>query len=137
MIKTMYRVTPGEVVALVRWRRRISLRAMARTLHLLPEELRRMEKGEEPMPFSTLGKLHGREQYQKLGTPDTLAIEVGGRKRGLILMGEWAWLLRKRRGLTVPELASALGVSKQTILNREAGRRNARPNITALLRPED
>ena len=45
---------------------------------------------------------------------------------------EIAFILRKRRKLKVNELAKLLKVSKQTILNREAGRRDPIPNIEFL-----
>tara|TARA_R100001443_G_scaffold487_6_gene2038 strand:+ start:16770 stop:17093 length:324 start_codon:yes stop_codon:yes gene_type:complete len=45
---------------------------------------------------------------------------------------EIAFILRKRADLKVKELSKLLNVSKQTILNREAGRRNAQPNIDYL-----
>ena len=45
---------------------------------------------------------------------------------------EQAFILRKRANLKVKELGKLLNVSKQTILNREAGRRNPQPNIDYL-----
>ena len=45
---------------------------------------------------------------------------------------EIAYILRKRAKLKVKELAKKLKVSKQTILNREAGRRSAFHNIVVL-----
>jgi transcriptional regulator with XRE-family HTH domain len=45
---------------------------------------------------------------------------------------EIAFILRKRKRLKVNELAKLLKVSKQTILNREAGRRDPIPSIEFL-----
>lgn len=45
---------------------------------------------------------------------------------------EIAYVLRKRCQLKVIELAALMKVSKQTILNREANRRNPQPNIDFL-----
>ena len=46
---------------------------------------------------------------------------------------EVAFVLRKRAKLKVMQLAKLLKVSKQTILNREAGRRSPIPNIEFLI----
>jgi|TARA_Y100000015_G_scaffold40009_1_gene44437 transcriptional regulator with XRE-family HTH domain len=46
---------------------------------------------------------------------------------------EVAFVLRKRAKLKVNQLAKLLKVSKQTILNREAGRRTPIPNIEFLI----
>lgn len=45
---------------------------------------------------------------------------------------EIAFILRKRCNLKVTELAKLLRVSKQTVLNREAGRRDPIPSIEFL-----
>ena len=47
---------------------------------------------------------------------------------------EVAYILRKRAKLKINELAKILQVSKQTILNREAGRRDPIQNIAALVK---
>ena len=46
---------------------------------------------------------------------------------------EVAFVLRKRANLKVMQLGKLLKVSKQTILNREAGRRSPIPNIEFLI----
>ena len=46
---------------------------------------------------------------------------------------EVAFVLRKRANLKVTQLCKYLEVSKQTILNREAGRRSPVPNIEFLI----
>ena len=46
---------------------------------------------------------------------------------------EVAYVLRKRANLKVMQLGKLLKVSKQTILNREAGRRSPIPNIEFLI----
>ena len=65
-------------------------------------------------------------------------IEKGYAKRSTIAVAvdpsihETAFILRKRSKLKVNDLAKKLKVSKQTILNREGGRRDPNENIKFL-----
>tara|TARA_B100001123_G_C15205833_1_gene985194 strand:+ start:342 stop:698 length:357 start_codon:yes stop_codon:yes gene_type:complete len=92
--------------------------------------IRRREK----VSRSTFAKKHKMTAYR------VNKIEKGrSRNNNLELLlkptvNEIAYVLRRRSKLKINSLAKLMKVSKQTILNREAGRRSADKNITFLVK---
>tara|TARA_X000001382_G_scaffold113010_1_gene90533 strand:+ start:1361 stop:1702 length:342 start_codon:yes stop_codon:yes gene_type:complete len=102
----LLKLTEAEKVLLSRRRLFLSRNKFAKKYGMTVYRLNKIEKG-----FAKKSKL------SMLITPE---------------LHEIAYVLRKRSYLKVIELAALMKVSKQTILNREANRRNPQPNIDFL-----
>tara|TARA_Y100000004_G_scaffold75872_1_gene85343 strand:+ start:957 stop:1316 length:360 start_codon:yes stop_codon:yes gene_type:complete len=101
------KLTTAERFLLARRREKVSRKTYAKKHKLTVYRINKIEKG--------------------LSRSDKLDILIQPK------VDEVAYILRKRANLKVIQLAKMLKVSKQTILNREAGRRSAIPNIEFLI----
>ena len=102
------KLTTAERFLLIRRREKISRKTFAKKHHMTMYRISKIEKG--------------RSRSNKL----ELLIKPNA--------NEVAFILRKRSRLHIKALAKLMKVSKQTILNREAGRRKADANITFLFK---
>lgn len=150
------RLTLGEFAALYRRVYKVKAPTLAKRLKMSPDRLRDLERDRlwllagvsvdatAELEYKVLG-LNWRklrhdgcsEEVLREGLVFTVKNGIIDHTLGKMSRANAAWLLRRRRGLTVGELAAALDVTKQTILNREAGRKDPRPNIQCLVREED
>ena len=101
------KLTTSERFLLARRREKVSRETYAKKHKMTVYRINKIEKG--------------------LSRSDKLDILIQPR------VAEVAFVLRKRANLKVMQLAKLLKVSKQTILNREAGRRTPIPNIEFLI----